>query len=111
MALPRLNRGFWSTPKVLGSRQRPVGNLTECGSPSGSNATDEPLNSTTSPFTGGHATITAKRPNTGLMDDMIPTIDRGVFPLTEGGKGAANLVLHWMSAVTRLVREPGRSRR
>jgi hypothetical protein len=45
------------------------------------------------------------------MDDMIPTIDRGVFPLTEGGKGAANLVLHWMSAVTRLVREPGRSRR
>ena len=60
---------------------------------------------------GGHATITAKRPNTGLMDDMIPTIDRGVFPLTEGGKGAANLVLHWMSAVTRLVREPGRSRR
>jgi hypothetical protein len=43
---------------------------------------------------------------------MIPTIDRGVFPLTEGGKDAANLVLtHWMSAVTRLVREPGRSRR
>jgi hypothetical protein len=59
-----------------------------------------------------HATITARRPKTGLTDDMIPTIDRGVFPLTEGGKDAANLVLtHWMSAVTRLVREPGRSRR
>ena len=96
MALPRLNRGFWSTPKVLGSRQRSVGNLTECGSPSGSNATDEPLNSTTSPFTGVHATITAKRPNTGLMDDMIPTIDLGVFRSRKAAKDAANLVLkHW----------------
>jgi hypothetical protein len=31
-----------------------------------------------------HATITAKPPDTGLGVGMIPTIDRGRVPLTEG---------------------------
>ena len=43
-----------------------------------------------------HATITARRPDTGITDDMIPTIDLGVFRSRRAAKDAANLVLkHW----------------
>jgi len=43
-----------------------------------------------------HATITAMRPNTGIVDDTIPIVDLGVFRSRKGATAAANLIVeHW----------------
>ena len=43
-----------------------------------------------------HATITAVRPDTRLADEMIPTVDLGVFRSRKAARAAADLVVgHW----------------
>jgi len=43
-----------------------------------------------------HATITAVRPGTRVADEMIPTVDLGVFRSRKAARAAADLVVgHW----------------
>jgi hypothetical protein len=43
-----------------------------------------------------HATITAVRPGTRVADEMIPTVDLGVFRSRKAARSAADLVVgHW----------------
>ena len=43
-----------------------------------------------------HATITARRPDTRLADEMIPTVDLGVFRSRKAAEAGADLVVeHW----------------